>query len=84
MPDNQFRKRPLRGQKTSISPEEPFWKVLKDIAASRRVTTSELVAGIGVESKASNLSSAVRVFVLDQYYQTPPSHSPVQAAFAWF
>ena len=61
----------LRGHKTSISVEEPFWKTLKDIAASRRVTRSQLITDIDAQRKAGNLSSAVRLFVLNQYYQTP-------------
>jgi predicted DNA-binding ribbon-helix-helix protein len=36
----------LAGHKTSVSLEEPFYQALKDIAASRRVTLSDLVAGI--------------------------------------
>jgi ribbon-helix-helix protein len=36
----------LAGRKTSISPEEPFWKALKDIASRRRQTLSALVGGI--------------------------------------
>jgi predicted DNA-binding ribbon-helix-helix protein len=65
----------LRGHKTSISVEEPFWKTLKDIAASRRVTRSQLITDIDAQRKAGNLSSAVRLFVLNQYYQPTAGRS---------
>ena len=32
----------LAGHKTSVSLEEPFWRALKDIAASRRATLSDI------------------------------------------
>jgi predicted DNA-binding ribbon-helix-helix protein len=57
------------GRKTNVSLEEPFWRGLRDIAASRRITLSVLVAGINAERECSNLSSALRLFVL-KYYQT--------------
>jgi len=50
----------LAGHKTSVSLEEPFYQGLKDIAASRRVTLSDLVAGINTERENGNLSSAIR------------------------
>ena len=65
----------LRGHKTSISVEEPFWKTLKDIAASRRVTRSQLITDIDAQRTAGNLSSAVRLFVLNQYYQPTAGRS---------
>jgi predicted DNA-binding ribbon-helix-helix protein len=55
--------------KTSISLEEPFWKGLKDIASKRRQTLSELVGSIDAERKFGNLSSAVRLFVLNHYQE---------------
>jgi predicted DNA-binding ribbon-helix-helix protein len=57
----------LAGHKTSVSLEEPFYQGLKDIAASRRVTLSDLVAGINTERENGNLSSAIRLFVLNHY-----------------
>jgi predicted DNA-binding ribbon-helix-helix protein len=57
----------IAGHKTSVSLEEAFWRGLKDIAASRRVTLSDLVAGIHNERQHGNLSSAIRLFVLNHY-----------------
>ena len=36
----------IAGHKTSVSLEDAFWDALKEIAASRRTTLSELVASI--------------------------------------
>jgi predicted DNA-binding ribbon-helix-helix protein len=57
----------LAGHKTSVSLEGRFWTALKDIAASRHMTLSNLVASIDSERKHGNLSSAIRLFVLDHY-----------------
>ena len=57
----------LAGHKTSVSLEEPFWRALKDIAASRRMTLSDLISSIDHERKRGNLSSALRLFVLNHY-----------------
>jgi predicted DNA-binding ribbon-helix-helix protein len=58
----------LAGRKTSISLEEAFWRSLKEIASQRDSTLSALVAAIDVGRRHSNLSSAIRLFVLN-YYQ---------------
>ncbi len=57
------------GHKTSVSLEPAFWNGLKEIASGRRLTLSELVGSIDSERAHGNLSSAVRLFVLD-YYRT--------------
>jgi predicted DNA-binding ribbon-helix-helix protein len=59
----------IAGHKTSVSLEDAFWKALKEIAAGRNMTLSELVGAIDAERRHGNLSSAVRLFVLD-YYRT--------------
>jgi predicted DNA-binding ribbon-helix-helix protein len=57
----------LSGHKTSVSLEDAFWKGLKDIAKARRVTLSDLVGGIDTDREQANLSSAIRLFVLNHY-----------------
>ena len=57
----------ITGHKTSVSLEDAFWSGLKDIAASRNMTLSELVASIDTDRRQGNLSSAIRLFVLDHY-----------------
>jgi predicted DNA-binding ribbon-helix-helix protein len=59
----------IAGHKTSVSIEEPFWRGLRDIAAAKGMSVSELVALIDNNRQQGNLSSHVRLFVLD-YYQT--------------
>jgi predicted DNA-binding ribbon-helix-helix protein len=54
----------IGGHKTSVSLEEPFWIALKQIAHAQHVTLSALVAQIDDTREQSNLSSAIRVFVL--------------------
>jgi len=57
----------IGGHKTSVSLEDPFWDELKKIAHARSVTLSELVANIDGGRKQSNLSSAIRQFVLEHF-----------------
>jgi predicted DNA-binding ribbon-helix-helix protein len=57
----------IAGHKTSVSLEDAFWKGLKEIAVGRDLTLSELVAAIDSERAQGNLSSALRLFVLDHF-----------------
>ncbi len=57
----------IAGHKTSVSLEDAFWKGLKEIALGRDLTLSELVAVIDSERRHGNLSSAIRLFVLEHY-----------------
>ena len=61
----------IAGHRTSISLEDTFWKALKDIAKTRGETLSDIVAAIDDKRQdgnlGGNLSSAIRVFVLDHY-----------------
>ena len=55
------------GHKTSVSLEDAFWNSLKEIASGRNITLSDLVTAIDSERRQGNLSSAIRLFVLDFY-----------------
>ena len=57
----------IAGHKTSVSLEDAFWDALKEIATVRSATLSEVVAGIDASRSQGNLSSAIRLFVLDHY-----------------
>jgi predicted DNA-binding ribbon-helix-helix protein len=57
----------VAGHKTSVSLEEAFWKALKEIAIVRGATLSNLVTSIDAERERGNLSSAIRLFVLNFY-----------------
>jgi predicted DNA-binding ribbon-helix-helix protein len=70
----------IAGHKTSVSLEDAFWKALKEIACSREMTLSHLVAGIDRERQHGNLSSAIRLFVLGFYCQRVSAHEPQKAA----
>jgi predicted DNA-binding ribbon-helix-helix protein len=57
----------LAGHKTSVSLEDPFWNALKEIAGGRDSTLSDLVTIIDADRQHANLSSAIRLFVLEHY-----------------
>src|SRR5665213_2014772 len=59
----------VAGHKTSVSLEEAFWNGMKEISGLRDMTLSELVGEIDSKRQQGNLSSAIRLFVLD-YFRT--------------
>jgi predicted DNA-binding ribbon-helix-helix protein len=59
----------IAGHKTSVSVEDAFWKELRAIARERDMNMSELVTSIDSDRQHSNLSSAIRLYVLN-YYQS--------------
>jgi predicted DNA-binding ribbon-helix-helix protein len=64
----------VAGHKTSVAIEDAFWKALKEIAAHRGMTLSDLVSAVDAERRQGNLSSAIRVFVLEHFRnRTPPA-----------
>jgi predicted DNA-binding ribbon-helix-helix protein len=70
------------GHKTSVSLEESFWSGMKDIAGQRGMTLSELVSEIDKNRQQGNLSSAIRLFVLDHFRSgasSPRAHSVSQS-----
>jgi predicted DNA-binding ribbon-helix-helix protein len=69
MKESSIRKRTVMigGQKTGVTLEDEFWKGMREISRARGMTLSELVAEIDAAREQNNLSSAVRLFVLDYY-----------------
>ncbi len=66
----------IRGHATSISIEDKFWNRLRAIAAARGLALAALVAEIDeARAPSTNLSSAIRLFVLDEALacSDPPS-----------
>jgi predicted DNA-binding ribbon-helix-helix protein len=57
----------IAGHRTSISLDDAFWQGLNEIASGRDITLSALVTAIDSERRHANLSSAIRIFVLDFY-----------------
>ena len=55
----------ISGHRTSISLEQVFWRELIIIARRRNKSINRLVAEID-ETRSGNLSSAIRVFVLEE------------------
>ena len=69
----------IAGHKTSVSIEDAFWTALKEIAQARWQSVAELIGAIDgarqTGNHSGNLSSAIRVFVLDYYrnrWSLPP------------
>lgn len=63
------RKRSLTiaGHRTSVSLEEPFWDALKEIGAAEGLTVAALIAQVDSGRAGMNLSSALRLHVLQHY-----------------
>ena len=57
----------IDGRKTSVSLEDEFWKSLRAIADKRGETLTRLVTGINASRQNANLSSCLRIFVLEFY-----------------
>jgi len=60
----------IDGLQTSVSVEDAFWDGLKSIADVQGIPVNQLVATIDRERREllyKNLSSAIRLFVLDYY-----------------
>jgi len=62
----------LAGHKTSVSLEDEFWEGLKEIAGKQLMTLSTLVDTIDAQRQQGNLSSALRLFVLEFYRSQIP------------
>lgn len=56
----------IAGHRTSVSLEDAFWRALKEIAAQESVSLAALIARIDADRGEANLSSALRVFVLER------------------
>ncbi len=64
----------IAGHKTSVSLEDAFWNGLKNIATARHTSLSDLVATIDSQRRRGNLSSAIRLFVLDHFQARLAGH----------
>ena len=67
----------IDGLNTSVSLEQAFWNGLKEIAADRKVSLTELIESIKSQRITGNLSSAIRLFVLDHYRLKAAQVTPV-------
>jgi predicted DNA-binding ribbon-helix-helix protein len=64
----------VAGRKTSISIEDEFWNALQEIADSNDVSASQLVSQIAQLYGPGNLSSNVRIFLLERFRKSPLKH----------
>lgn len=58
----------LRGHRTSVSLEAPFWDAFREIATAEGKGINELAAEIDeARGVSAGLASAIRVYVLEHY-----------------
>jgi len=65
----------IRGHRTSLSLEEPFWEALREIASGRGLALAALVAEIDEQRSDIGLSTAVRLHILDHYRSASASRT---------
>jgi predicted DNA-binding ribbon-helix-helix protein len=70
----------IAGQKTSVSLEDSFWSALKDIAREQNVPLCELITRINARRGAGNLSSSLRLFVLEHFRERARGVQSARAA----
>lgn len=75
-PHVEIRKRSVKiaGHSTSLSLEGVFWDALKEVAAARGLSINALIEEID-RGRGANLSSAVRVYLLNHYRATAETGS---------
>jgi predicted DNA-binding ribbon-helix-helix protein len=62
--------------KSSVSLEDAFWQSFKEIATQKDMSVDQLVSIIDKDRQHDNLSSAIRLFVLDYYHRTAMTVTP--------
>jgi predicted DNA-binding ribbon-helix-helix protein len=70
----------IGGRKTSVSLEDAFWKALGEIGAAQGATRIALITRIDAGRHGINLSSAIRLFVLEFYRERAWNHTPSATA----
>ena len=70
----------VKKRKTSITLEDDFWQALREIAILRRVSLSRLISSIDADRQFTNLSSAIRLFVLRFFKEGEPRRHPTLEA----
>ena len=61
----------IAGHRTSVSMEDAFWAALREVAEARGQSVQALIGAIDAGRGAQNLSSAIRVFVLEAVRAIP-------------
>ena len=63
----QKRSIKVAGHRTSTSLEPDFWQALQEIAQTKNTSMAELIADVDGARGKTNLSSALRCFILKHY-----------------
>ncbi len=61
----------IAGHRTSVSLEEAFWEALRAAASDQGLSLNALIERVDAE-RSGNLSSALRVYVLEKATARPP------------
>jgi predicted DNA-binding ribbon-helix-helix protein len=61
----------IAGHRTSVSLEQAFWAALRELAERRGLSLAALVAQIDAGRGEANLSSAIRVHLLEFFRRNP-------------
>ena len=65
----------IAGHRTSISLEDAFWSALRRLAAERGQSVAALVAAIDAGRGNANLSSTIRVYLLEAHMAPAPAEA---------
>lgn len=60
----------ISGHATSVTIEDPFWDILKKMAKTQNKSVQQLIAEIDDAHQPQNLSSALRLYVLQGLTQS--------------
>ncbi len=67
MSDPQKRSIKVAGHRTSTSMEPEFWRALQEIAQTKDTSMAELIENVDRQRGPTNLSSALRCYILNHY-----------------
>jgi predicted DNA-binding ribbon-helix-helix protein len=73
----------VNGHKTSVSLENEFWDALRQVAKQSNVSVARLLVEIERSRTTINLSSAIRIFLLN-YFRTQNSDRQPFSRGPWF
>lgn len=66
----------IRGHRTSVTLEEPFWQYLEECSRAKNLSVAEVIASVDeAREPDSNLSSALRVFLFTDLLARLPRES---------
>lgn len=67
MPRPQKRSFSIKGHRTSVSLEEPFWDALREVAQQKNLPIAKLVETIDASRGNTGLSTALRIYLFDYF-----------------